>query len=117
MMNFPIADLIEEIEDRMTEIVGNLTCVSADKIGLDYRAGRVYVSHEGIIVDGGSRRTLEYYGGFEYVDRDYVKEIGGFTFYSRDDDRVEDAVSYYMHGDDDSDGKEILRDASERDAG
>jgi hypothetical protein len=97
-MNFPIAELIEETEDRMSEIVGTLERVPTDKIGLDRRAGFVWVSREGIVVDSNMLSTLEYYGGFEYVHRDYVHKLGGFTFYSRDDERVDEAVNYYMNG-------------------
>lgn len=97
-MSFPILDFIEETEDRMSEIVGTLERVTADKIGLDQRAGLVWVSREGVVVDGNTRRVLEYYGGFEYVHRDHVYELGGFTFYSRDDERVDEAVNYYMTG-------------------
>lgn len=96
-MSSPILDLIEENNDRMNEIIRDLDEVSAKKIGLDYRAGHVYVSHEGIIVDNYSRRVLDYYGGFEYVNKEHVHVLGGYTFYSRDDERVEEAVQYYMN--------------------
>ena len=97
-MTQPIANLIEEIGDRMEEIVRGLDLVNADKVGLDRRAGFVLVSREGIVVPERHVRTLEYYGGFEYVDRDYVQKLGDYTFYSRDDDRVKEAIEYYMDG-------------------
>ena len=95
-MTGPIANLIEEIGDRMEEIIGGLDLVNADKIGLDRRAGFVLVSREGIVVPERHVRTLEYYGGFEYVDRDCVHKLGNYTFYSRDDERVHEAIETYM---------------------
>ena len=95
-MSSPIANLIEEIGNRMEEIVSGLDLVNADKIGLDRRAGFVLVSREGIVVPERHVRTLEYYGGFEYVDRDCVYKLGSYTFYSRDDERVYEAVETYM---------------------
>lgn len=96
-MSSPIFDLVEEMSDRMSEIVGTMELVSTKEIGLDPRAGRVYVSREGIVVRNGNRSTLDYYGGFEYVDKEFVCTIGDYTFYSREDDRVYDAIDYYMN--------------------
>jgi hypothetical protein len=39
---------------------------------------------------------MQYYGGFEYVDKDYRYEMGDYVFYTVDDDRVGGHVdSYY----------------------
>ena len=95
-MSSPILDLIEENNDRMNEILRDLEEVSTTKIGLDIRAGHVFVSHEGIIAHNQERRVLDYYGGFEYVSKEHVHVLGDYTFYSRYDDRVEEAVRYYM---------------------
>ena len=43
-MSSPILDLIEENNDRMNEILRDLEEVSTTKIGLDIRAGHVFVS-------------------------------------------------------------------------
>ena len=69
--------------------------VSAEAVGLDHRAGYVFVStDEGwIAAVAGNVRSLEYYGGFEYVDDKL--SIGEITFYSSDSSRVADAIEYY----------------------
>ena len=70
--------------------------VSAEDIGLDSRAGYVFVSTEErwIAAVAGNVRSLEYYGGFEYVDDKL--SIDEITFYSGDDSRVTDALEYYI---------------------
>ena len=95
-MSYPIADLIAEMSDRMEEIVDTLKLVSADDVGLDRRAGMLLVGPEGIVVHERYRKSLDYYGGFEYVDAEYVRTIGDYTFYSREHDRVDEAVLHYM---------------------
>ena len=69
--------------------------VSAEAVGLDHRAGYVFVSTEEgwIAAVAGNVRSLEYYGGFEYVDDKL--SIGEITFYSNDSSRVADAIEYY----------------------
>ena len=73
--------------------------VSAEAVGLDHRAGYVFVStDEGwIAAVAGNVRSLEYYGGFEYVDNKL--SIGEMTFYSSDSSRVADAIEYFSHKD------------------
>lgn len=95
-MSTPIAYLIDDTADSMDSIVKQMDLISADQCGLDIRAGRLYISREGIVVRNSNRRTLNYYGGFEYVDEDYVHTLGDYTFYNTDDERVLNAVAYYM---------------------
>jgi hypothetical protein len=63
--------------------------VLPEDLGLDRRAAyRLWVTDEVIAVTKNCDRSLQYYGGFEYVDKDYRKEIGEWVFYSAEDDRV-----------------------------
>ena len=73
----------------------NAVRVSAEAVGLDPRAGYVFVSTEEgwIAAVAGNVRSLEYYGGFEYVDDKL--SVGEMTFYSDDHSRVWDAIEYY----------------------
>ena len=90
-------DMQQRINDEVFAFVtDNMTFVGAAEVGLDPRCGYLYVSDEGIAVHKNSRSTLEYYGGFEYVPKEYVETIGGFTFYLADHDRVLDCVQYYQ---------------------
>ena len=94
-----ILDTIDEAVAMMERAVAVLPKVSANQIGLDVRAGWVYVDVENqlIVVDHNSVRSLNYYGGFEYVDSEQVTTMGDYTVYQSEDedDRVGDAVRYY----------------------
>ena len=88
--------LIEEINEQVRRHVMEMDRVSADKLGMDIRAGyRLYVDDECIVVDKDADRALQYYGGFEYVDKEYRQEMGDFVFYFRDDDRVNGHLETY----------------------
>tara|TARA_B100000214_G_scaffold326015_1_gene263840 strand:+ start:10156 stop:10527 length:372 start_codon:yes stop_codon:yes gene_type:complete len=89
-----LQDQIRNLVDEYFEDSGAAR-VSAEAVGLDHRAGYVFVStDEGwIAAVAGNVRSLEYYGGFEYVDDKL--SIGEITFYSSDSSRVADAIEYY----------------------
>ena len=71
--------------------------VSTEKVGLDSRAGYVFVSTEEgwIAAVAGNVRCLEYYGGFEYIGEEHKVIVGQITFYSSDHSRVSDAIEHY----------------------
>lgn len=95
-MYHSIYDLIDSVEEKTRRFVNdNMDCVSATEVGLDQRCGRLFVNEDGIAVSKDSDRLLQYYGGFEYVDKDYRNELGGFVFYTVDDDRVREHVEQY----------------------
>ena len=89
-----LQDQIDNLIDQYLED-SNAARVSAEAVGLDSRAGYVFVSTaEGwIAAVAGNVRSLEYYGGFEYVDDKL--SVGEMTFYSSDSSRVADAIEYY----------------------
>ena len=64
--------------------------VTPKEVGLDPRAGyNLFINEDYIAVSKGNRRTLDYYGGFEYVDEEHVTVLGDMVFYSSDDERVQ----------------------------
>ena len=70
--------------------------VNAEAIGLDGRAGSVFVSTEECwIAVVGSTRQIDYYGGFEYVHIEHRVTIGDATFFCDDSNRVAEALEYY----------------------
>lgn len=78
--------------------------VNAEELGLDPRAGyKLYISRGeydgcGIIACKDSNvRTMNYYGGFEYVSEECVKRFGEWTVYSEEDDRVKSALDIYYN--------------------
>ena len=69
--------------------------VSAEDVGLDRRSGYVFISTEEGWIASRNTRSLEYYGGFEYIGEEYRVTVGEITFYSSDHSRVADAIEYY----------------------
>ena len=91
-----IEDKINEINESFSEIVHKMDKVSADKVGLDIRAGYVlWVCEDGIAVSRSVDRTLQYYGGFEYIDNEHRVAIGDWVFYSAYADRVARCLENY----------------------
>ena len=90
MMN--VWDFLDSIDDRITSYVAKMEEVQAEDIGLDRRSAyRLYVDKDRtcIAVSKSYDRTLQYYGGFEYVDREYRREVGNWVFYFADSERVQ----------------------------
>lgn len=91
-----VYNIIEEVNNQISAHVDdNMKMVRAEELGLDRRCGRLYIDDECIAVAADNDRTLQYYGGFEYVDKEYRTEIGGYVFYSREDGRVEDCMDTF----------------------
>ena len=92
-----------ELEQQVTELLENYmeeagaVCVGAEDVGLDYRCGRVHISvDENWIAVEGSTRSIDYYGGFEYIDEYNKKTIGEFTFYEGEEcNRVSSAIERF----------------------
>jgi hypothetical protein len=84
-----VSDAVEKI---LTEDMTHLTDVCP--LGLDNRCNYsgIWINGDYIVVKKSEKRVMEYYGGFEYVDRDYVTEIGDYVIYSREDGRVDDHI-------------------------
>ena len=88
-------ELQEQIDNLIDQYLedSDAVRVSAEAVGLDHRAGYVFISTEEGWIASRNTRSLEYYGGFEYVDDKLA--IGEMTFYSSDSSRVADAIEYY----------------------
>lgn len=90
--------IVGQIDNLVEKITNTFDSpVRADQLGLDYRAGNsctLYVLNDGVVAKGNVR-SLEYYGGFEYVDREYVTKIGDLTIYSDECDRVQECISFH----------------------
>jgi len=91
-----------ELEQKVEELVNKYieeseaVCVNADQAGLDFRCGMVYVSVADDYVAVSGNRSINYYGGFEYIDSDFITTIGHMTFYSGETERVQDCIRYYI---------------------
>ena len=84
-----IDTLFYKVEALCEEYFRSWEEASAETIGLDPRShyGSLLYSREGIAVQG-STRSLDYYGGFEYVSGDDRREIGDWTVYLSSSSRI-----------------------------
>jgi len=91
-----LSTLVDDLNNRFQEwLEANTEHCSAEKLGLDRRAGNVYVSDEGVIIEKHNRRSFDYYGGGEYVADEYRASIGDYEVYYADDDRVMGWIENY----------------------
>jgi len=90
MSNFQ--NLLVDICDKVEEVLKDCELVhDLSKLGLDQRAAYsgIYVdveNEEFVAIGGGSDRILQYYGGFEYIDKEFRYEMGGYVFYLTEPD-------------------------------
>lgn len=85
-LNEKIDQIIENfIEDANAIELGSN---GLELVGLDFRCGRIYVSIEQNFVFSHNARSLEYYGGWEYIDSELKTEYGDYTFYDGEASRV-----------------------------
>ena len=92
-------DIMEKVNLEIKQYISkNMRECTAEELGLDPRAGyKLFVNEFGIAVHNSARSTLDYYGGFEYVDSEYVQTIGNWTFYLEECDRVSDCIFEYFN--------------------
>ena len=84
-------NLMNEINGKVEELIDEeFRLVKPEDIGLESRAGyNLFINEDYIAVSKSNRRSLDYYGGFEYVDEEHVTVLGDYVFYSADDERVQ----------------------------
>ena len=66
-----------------------------EELGLDFRCGRIYVSVDGDFVAACNSRSIEYYGGWEYIDSEFKFDAGDYRFYDREANRVDSVIQIY----------------------
>lgn len=93
-----ILSVIEQFNKEVNDKVTNLPSIPSEQLGLDYRCGAVRVDLEaGLIIAGRSNySSLEYYGGFEYVEPESIVITEHFRIYLKEDSRVREALEYYV---------------------
>lgn len=88
--------LLEAAGELEAESLHDAILTKPEDLGLDRRvAHRLLVDPERsfIAVPLAERRTLDYYGGFEYIEPEYIMIIGDHVFYSGESDRVNSALA------------------------
>jgi hypothetical protein len=84
-------DMVEQLID------DEFRSVKPKEIGLDSRSAyQLFINEDYIAVSRGDRRSLDYYGGFEYVDEEHVTVLGDYVFYSSDNERVQDHLDEFF---------------------
>jgi hypothetical protein len=81
--------------DDFDQAMRNETSVNGSAVNLDQRCYGLHVIDDMIIVHKNNDRSLQYYGGFEYVDSDFRSEFGEWVIYYSDDDRVRECIEYF----------------------
>lgn len=76
--------LISEVNEVTKRFISeNMEKVDAMSLRLDPRsASRLYVNTECIAVEVRYDSSLQYYGGFEYIDKEQRIQIGEYVFYA-----------------------------------
>lgn len=86
---------INQTETIAEELINSLRQVKPEDLGLDPRSGyRLYCDEYSVGVRTSDSGSLNYYGGFEYVDKENIKVIGEYTFFLADDSRIQDCLDY-----------------------
>jgi hypothetical protein len=90
--------LMNEINGKVEELIDEeFRLVKPEDVGLDSRAGyNLFINEDFIAVSKSNRRSLDYYGGFEYVDEEHVTVLGDYVFYSADDGRVQSHLDRFF---------------------
>jgi hypothetical protein len=101
-----LEQLIERVNEMAQEMLdemvadGDAQFKSATDLGLDGRASwdKLIVSADFIAIKKDADRNMQYYGGFEYVNKSFRKEIGEYVFYMAEDSRVSQHISHADFG-------------------
>ena len=66
-----------------------------EELGLDFRCGRILISVDEGFVAACNPRSIEYYGGWEYIDSELKLDAGDYRFYDSEADRVDRVLRFY----------------------
>jgi hypothetical protein len=89
-------DLMDKVNDAAWEFLSEAREATASELGLDQRAfwGTAYVTPECLAVRVDREGSLRYYGGFEYVSKEYRVGMGEWVFYLAEDERVREHLAH-----------------------
>jgi hypothetical protein len=97
-------ELFEEIDNLVEEFIKDCVPLTSSDVHVidaqrSFYSGWTDEDRTVLIIPAGARSTLDYYGGFEYVDKSCVREIGNYVFYEAKAGRVAEALGV-AHDDD-----------------
>lgn len=92
-----ISDFVYRMNGQIERYVyDHMERTDAKSVGLDPRSAyELYITKDGIAVSKDEDRRLQYYGGFEYVSKEFRTELGEYVFYSIGDDRVYECLDRF----------------------
>lgn len=94
-----VLDALEAINnaiDDFDQAMRKETSFTGSAVNLDTRCYGIYVVNDDmIVVNKSDDRSLQYYGGFEYVNKDFRQEVGDWVIYHQDDERVRNCIDYF----------------------
>lgn len=90
MMSMSFDEVYNKAEELAEEALSDAKELRAEVLGLDPRAAyRLWAGEDFIACRTSEDRGLQYYGGFEYIEREHRQELGGYIFYSAASERVQ----------------------------
>jgi hypothetical protein len=88
-------DMVDAVNEVIERHVRKLDRMTANEIGLDIRAGRVYVDLADEVIVVECSRSIDYYGGFEYIKEGEGRTTcGSYTFFNTESSRVQECFDY-----------------------
>lgn len=93
--------LQQTIENAVQKYIEESDCVEIgsrglEELGLDFRCGRILISVDEGFVAAVNPRSIEYYGGWEYIDPEFKLDAGDYRFYDREASRVDSVIKHYQ---------------------
>jgi len=90
-------DMIDCVNEVVERHVRGMTRMTANQIGLDIRAGRVYVDLRDEVIAVECSRSIDYYGGFEYIKEGEGRTTcGSYTFFNTESSRVQECFDHLV---------------------
>ena len=89
-------DLIDTVNNTVDTFLADAQEVDSSALGFDGRSfyGKAFVTPEVLAVRAESDRSLQYYGGFEYVRKEHRIGMGDWVFYLAESDRVREHLAH-----------------------
>lgn len=91
-MGICIYDVVQNVRTVVSDYIDSMTEVKSKDVGLDPRCGKIYIGDNCVATKKSYDGYLQYYGGFEYINKEFRHEFGDYVFYSVEDD-------FYMEDD------------------
>jgi hypothetical protein len=88
-------DMIDCVNEVVERHVRKMDRVTANDLGLDMRCGRVFVDRNEEVIAVECSRSIDYYGGFEYINEGEGRTTcGSYTFFNTESSRVQDCFDH-----------------------